>query len=66
MFIFHQQNARRSRRTEVANEFFDGMGKFKYLGTAQANQIYLHKEDKSRLDSAPNFFTFLSVVCLKA
>jgi hypothetical protein len=45
LYSGHNQNVRR------ANESFENVAKFKYLGATPTNQNYIHDEIKSRLNS---------------
>jgi hypothetical protein len=42
------QNAGRSENVKTDNNFFEGVEKFKYLGTTLTNQNFIQEEIKSR------------------
>jgi hypothetical protein len=47
----HHQNSEQNQNIRIANELFENMAKFKYMGTTLANQDDIHNEIKSRLNS---------------
>jgi hypothetical protein len=46
------QKAGQEHSIKIANRHFEGVAKFKYLGTTLTDQNCLHEEIKSRLNSA--------------
>jgi hypothetical protein len=49
MIMFHHPNLGQNQHIRIANETFQKVAKFKYLGTTLTNQNYIHDENKSRL-----------------
>jgi hypothetical protein len=49
MIMFHHPNSGKNPR--IANELFENMAKFKYLGMTLTNQNDIHDKIKSRLNS---------------
>jgi hypothetical protein len=45
------QHAGQNHNTKRANKYFERVEQVKYLGTTLTNQIFIHKEIKSRLKS---------------
>jgi hypothetical protein len=45
------QNPGQNQNIRIANESFENVAKFKYLGTILTNKNYIHDEIKSRLNS---------------
>jgi hypothetical protein len=50
-FILFHQDSGQNQNTRIANESFENVAKFKYLGTTLTNQNYIRDEIKSRLNS---------------
>jgi hypothetical protein len=51
MLMSHSQKIRQKYSIKIANRSFEGVGKFKYLGTTLTYQNCMHEEIKSRLHS---------------
>jgi hypothetical protein len=51
MIIYHHTNSEQNQNIRIANESFQKVAKFKYLGTMLTNQNHIHDEIKSRLNS---------------
>jgi hypothetical protein len=51
MIMSHDQNSGRNQNIRIANESFENVAKFKYLGTTLTNQNDVHVEIKNRLIS---------------
>jgi hypothetical protein len=51
MIVSHHPNSGQNQNIRIANESFENMAKFKYLGTMLTNQNDIHGEIKSRLNS---------------
>jgi hypothetical protein len=47
----HHPNSGQNQNIRIANELFENVAKFKYLGMTQTNQNDIHDEIKSRLNS---------------
>jgi hypothetical protein len=47
----HNQKIGQKRSIKIANRSFEGVAKFKYLGTTLADQNCMHEEISSRLNS---------------
>jgi len=50
VFVSCHKNAGQKWSTKVANNAFENVAKFKYLGVTVTNQNYIHKEIRSRLN----------------
>jgi uncharacterized membrane protein YgaE (UPF0421/DUF939 family) len=51
MIMSRHSNSRQNQNIRTANELFENVAKFKYLGTTLTNQNDIHDEIKSRLNS---------------
>jgi hypothetical protein len=51
MIMSRHPNSGQSQNIRIANESFENVAKFKYLGTTLTNQNDIHNEIKSRLNS---------------
>jgi hypothetical protein len=59
MIMSPHQNSGQNQNIRIANESFESVTTFKYLGTTLTNQNVIHDEIKSRLNSG-NAFVFPS------
>jgi hypothetical protein len=51
MFMTRHQNAGQNHDIKRANRSFVNMAEFRHLGTTGTNQLFIHEEIKSRLNS---------------
>jgi hypothetical protein len=51
MIMSHHLNSGQNQNIRIANELFENVAKFKYLGMTLTNQSDIHDEIKSRLNS---------------
>jgi hypothetical protein len=56
MIISHHQNSEQNHNIRIANESFENVAKFKYLGMTLTNQNDIHDEIKSRLSSGNAYY----------
>jgi hypothetical protein len=50
MIISHHSNSGQDQNIRIANELFEKVSEFKYLGMTLTNQNDIHDETKSRLN----------------
>jgi hypothetical protein len=50
------QKAGQRQSIKIVNRSFEGMAKFKYLGTALTDQNYIHEKIKSGLNSGNAYY----------
>jgi hypothetical protein len=51
MIMSRHPNSGQNQNIRIANESFDNVAKFKYLGTTLTNQNDIHDENKNRINS---------------
>jgi len=51
MFVSRHQYVGQNHDLLIANKVFENVAQFKYLGTTEKNQIFVHEEIKNRLNS---------------
>jgi hypothetical protein len=51
MIMSHHPNSGQNQNIRIANESFENMAKFKYMGTTLINENDIHDEIKNRLNS---------------
>jgi hypothetical protein len=56
MIMSRRPNSGQNQNIRIANETFEKVAKFKYLGTTPTNQNDIHDEIKSRLNSGNAFY----------
>jgi hypothetical protein len=59
MLMSRSQKIRQKHSIKIGNRFFEGVAKFKYLGTTLTDQNCIHKELKSRLNSGKACYHFV-------
>jgi len=58
MVMSREQNARQDHNLKIANEYFDRVAQFKYLGTTLTSQNSIHEEIKNRSKSENALLSF--------
>jgi hypothetical protein len=51
MIVSHHQNSGQNQNIRIANESFENVAKYKYLGMTLTNQNDIHHEIRGRLNS---------------
>jgi hypothetical protein len=64
MIMSRHPNSGENQNIRIANESFDKVAKFKYLGTTLTNQNDIHDEVKSRLNSGMVAIIQSKIFCL--
>jgi hypothetical protein len=64
--LMSRKKAGQKHSIKTANRSFEGMEKFKYLGTALTDQNCIHEEIKSRLNSGNACYHSFQSLCLPA
>jgi hypothetical protein len=64
MIMSYHVNSRQNQNIRVANESFENVAKFKYLGMMLTNQNDIHDEIKSRLNSGDACHHSVQNLCL--
>jgi hypothetical protein len=64
MIMARHPNSRQNRNIRIANESFEKVAKFKYLGTTLTNQNDIRDEIKSRLNSGNACYHSVQNLCL--
>jgi hypothetical protein len=59
MIMSRHPNSGQNQNIRIANESFENVATFKYLGTTLTNQNDIHDEIKSRLNSGNASYSFL-------
>jgi hypothetical protein len=63
MTMSHHQNSGQNQNIRIANEFFENVAKFKYLGAMLTYQNDVHEEIRSKLNSG-NAIIQSKIFCL--
>jgi hypothetical protein len=64
MSMSHHLNSGKNQNVRIANESFENMAKFKYLGMTLTNQNDIHVEIRSRLNSGNACYYSIKNLCL--
>jgi hypothetical protein len=56
MIMSHHPHSGQNKNIRIANELFENVAKFKYLGMTLTNQNDIHDEIKSRLNSGNAYY----------
>jgi hypothetical protein len=64
MIMSHHPNSGQNQNIRIANESFENVAKFKYLGTLLTNLSDIHDEIKSRLNSGNACYYSVQSFCL--
>jgi hypothetical protein len=64
MIMSRHPNSGQNQKIRIANESFENVAKFKYLGTTPTNQNDIHDEIKSRLNSGNACYYSVQNFCL--
>jgi hypothetical protein len=64
MIMSRYPNSGQNQNIRRANESFEKLAKFKYLGTTVTNQNDIHDEIKSRLNSGSACYVQSKITCL--
>jgi hypothetical protein len=64
MMMSGHQNSGYNQNIRIANELFENVAKFKYLGMTLTNQNEIHDEIKSRLNSGNACYHSVKIFCL--
>jgi hypothetical protein len=62
--LMSRKTAKQKHGIKIANRSFEGVTKFKYLGTTLTDQTCIQEEIKSRLNSGDACYHLLTACCL--